>query len=116
MHKLIMEIRIFKENDRKAVVELWEACGFACPWNDPYKDIDRKIRFQQDLFFVGAINSNVVSSAMAGYDGHRGSIFYLAVHPKMQELGYGKKTNEAHRNCAYKYRLPKIKYSCSQHK
>ena len=26
---------------------------------------------------------------MAGYDGHRGSVFYLAVHPKFQGIGYG---------------------------
>lgn len=86
-----MDIRKFEESDRMCVIELWEACGLTRPWNDPNKDIDRKVHFQPELFFVGTVNAKVVSSAMAGYDGHRGSVFYLAVHPEFQGLGYGQK-------------------------
>lgn len=86
-----MEIREFLEKDRKSVVTLWEACGLTRPWNDPNKDIDRKIQFQPNLFFVGTVDSIVVASAMAGYDGHRGSVYYLAVHPESQGLGFGQK-------------------------
>lgn len=86
-----MDIRIFSENDRWCVLELWEACGLTRPWNDPGKDIDRKVQFQSELFLVGTVNSNIISSAMVGYDGHRGSVFYLAVHPDYQGLGYGEK-------------------------
>lgn len=64
------------------------------PWNDPSKDIDRKMRFQPDLFFVGVYDSKVIASAMAGYDGHRGSVFYLAIHPEFQGSGYGQKMME----------------------
>ena len=71
------------------MLELWEVCELTRPWNDPNKDIDRKMQFQANLFFVGTVNSRVISSAMAGYDGHRGSVFYLAVHPESQGLGYG---------------------------
>lgn len=85
-----MKIRIFQEKDRKQVIELWEACELTRPWNDPGKDIDRKINFQPELFFVGVENNNLIASAMAGYDGHRGSVFYLAVHPITQSNGYGK--------------------------
>jgi len=84
-----MEIRIFKESDRKDVIELWDACDLTRPWNDPNKDIDRKVQCQPALFLIGTVNSLVISSAMAGYDGHRGSVFYLAVHPEHQGLGYG---------------------------
>ena len=84
-----MQIRKFSEGDRTSVLELWEACELTRPWNDPNKDIDRKMQFQANLFFVGTVNSRVISSAMAGYDGHRGSVFYLAVHPESQVLGYG---------------------------
>ncbi len=70
---------------------LWEACDLTRPWNDASKDIDRKIQFQPNLFFVGTVNSNVIATAMAGYDGHRGSVFYLAVHPNLQGQGYGQK-------------------------
>tara|TARA_B100000929_G_scaffold174715_1_gene138294 strand:- start:552 stop:842 length:291 start_codon:yes stop_codon:yes gene_type:complete len=42
------------------------------------------------LFFVGVVEKEVMASAMAGYDGHRGSVYYLAVSPTIQGLGYGK--------------------------
>lgn len=86
-----MEIRKFKESDRSAVIELWETCGLTRAWNNPNKDIDRKVQFQSELYFVGTINLEVIGSAMAGYDGHRGSVFYLAIHPKIQGMGYGQK-------------------------
>ena len=53
-----MDIRNFREQDRESVIKLWHACDLTRPWNDPNKDIDRKLAFQADLFFVGTINSN----------------------------------------------------------
>ena len=85
-----MKVRIFLESDRRAVIELWEKCGLPRPWNDPDRDIDRKLQFQPQLFLVGTVDARVMASAMAGYDGHRGSVFYLAVHPDFQGLGYGR--------------------------
>lgn len=72
------------------MIELWEKCGLTRPWNDPDRDIDRKLQFQPQLFLVGTVDARVMASAMAGYDGHRGSVFYLAVHPDFQGLGYGR--------------------------
>ncbi|MCL4160912.1 UNVERIFIED_CONTAM: hypothetical protein GTU68_045853 [Idotea baltica] len=86
-----MEIRPFTENDRKAIIELWQACDLARPWNDPNKDIDRKLQFQPELFLVGINQSKLIASAMVGYDGHRGSVFYLGVHPDYQGKGLGQK-------------------------
>ncbi|WP_341938336.1 GNAT family acetyltransferase [Marinimicrobium sp. C2-29] len=85
-----MEIRPFEEADRRAVIELWQVCGLTRPWNDPYRDISRKLAIQPELFFIGEVDGKVVASAMAGYDGHRGSVFYLAVSPDYQRRGYGK--------------------------
>lgn len=86
-----MDIRTFNELDREGVIELWKACDLTRPWNDPNKDIDRKVQFQPDLFFVCSLNKQIIASAMAGYDGHRGSVFYLAVSPDYQGKGYGQK-------------------------
>jgi len=33
---------------------------------------------------------SVVASVMLGYDGHRGSVYYLAVHPAYQGRGLGR--------------------------
>ncbi|MEG3080505.1 GNAT family acetyltransferase [Halomonas sp. 5021] len=85
-----MDIRAFKSANRSAVIELWQACGLTRPWNDPDKDISRKLNVQPELFFIGEVDGKVIASAMAGYDGHRGSVFYLAVSPDYQHRGYGK--------------------------
>jgi ribosomal protein S18 acetylase RimI-like enzyme len=85
-----MKIREFSESDRGAVIELWQACELTRPWNNPELDISRKLRVQPELFLVGEVHGKVMASAMAGYDGHRGSVFYLAVAPPHQGRGYGK--------------------------
>ncbi len=103
-----MEIRIYKEADRADVIELWEDCGLTRPWNDPNKDIDRKVQFQPDLFFVGTVSSKLIASAMAGYDGHRGSVFYLAVNPEHQGSGYGQKLMAYIENVLTEMGCPKL--------
>lgn len=85
-----LKIRPFSESDRTAVVELWQTCGLTRPWNNPDLDISRKLKVQPELFLVGECQEEVVASVMAGYDGHRGSVFYLAVLPEHQGLGYGR--------------------------
>lgn len=85
-----MKTRSFTEADRKDIIALWKACGLTRPWNDPDKDISRKLTVKPELFFVGELDGKVMASAMAGYDGHRGSVFYLAVSPEYQRRGFGK--------------------------
>ena len=81
-------IRPFQEDDEEALVYLWNLCRLTVPWNNPHKDITRKLRVQRDLFLVGYLENSLVSSVMAGYEGHRGWINYLAVHPDFQGRGY----------------------------
>jgi ribosomal protein S18 acetylase RimI-like enzyme len=87
-------IRIFSEGDRASVKELWRICGLTVPQNDPDEDIDQKIRFQPELFFVGEYEGGVVASIMAGYDGHRGYMNYVGVHPDFRKKGFGSKMVE----------------------
>ena len=85
-----MDIRRFEPSDEAAVIALWERCGLTRPWNDPRKDVRRKLRVQPELFLVGVADGAVVASAMGGYDGHRGWIYYLAVDPDQQRGGLGR--------------------------
>lgn len=85
-----MTVREFSEGDRVAVIGLWSGCGLIRAWNDPNLDIDRKLAVDDAMFFVAALGSDVVGSVMAGYDGHRGWINYLAVDPQHQGGGVGR--------------------------
>jgi ribosomal protein S18 acetylase RimI-like enzyme len=71
------------------VVALWRACGLTRPWNDPHKDIARKRVVQREMFLVGELEGRVIATAMAGYDGHRAWMYYLAVAPAHQGQGFG---------------------------
>jgi ribosomal protein S18 acetylase RimI-like enzyme len=81
--------RDFTPDDAVSVVVLWKACGLTRPWNDPRKDIARKMTDRNGAFWVVAHSGEIVASVMIGYDGHRGSINYLAVMPEAQAKGLG---------------------------
>ena len=83
-------IRPFAPDDEEAVVALWSACDLVRPWNDPRRDIQRKQEVQADLFLVATTGDAIVGSVMAGYDGHRGWIYYLAVAPALRRQGIGR--------------------------
>ena len=85
-----MQIRPFEMSDQEAVIALWERCGLTRPWNDPRKDIARKVRTQPELFLVGVLDGEPVATVMAGYEGHRGWIQYLGVDPRRQRQGLGR--------------------------
>ena len=84
-----MDIRPFQPADEPAVISLWERCQLTRAWNDPQKDVARKLGVQRDLFLVGVEAGEIIAAVMAGYDGHRGSVNYLAVDPQHRRLGYG---------------------------
>ncbi|MFN8091955.1 MAG: GNAT family acetyltransferase [Vicinamibacteria bacterium] len=89
-----MTIRPFVEADEAAVVDLWRRCGLLRPWNDPKRDIARKLTTQRELFLVGEEDGRIVAAAMAGYDGHRGWVNYLAVDPERRGQGLGRRMME----------------------
>lgn len=84
------QITVFHEDHRQQVIKLWETCGLLFPGNDPDYDINLKIKFQPDLFFVMLIDGMVAGSVMAGFDGHRGWLNYLCIHPDFRDRGYGR--------------------------
>ena len=83
-----VSVRTYRHGDRERVVALWEECGLVVPWNDPGRDIDRKLADSPELFFVAEDARGLPSgTCMAGYEGHRGWIFYMAVRMDLRGRG-----------------------------
>lgn len=85
-----MKIRTYEAADESAVVALWQECGLTRPRNDPRGDIARKLTEQPELFLVGTHAGALVATAMVGFDGHRGWVYYLAVAPEHRGQSYGR--------------------------
>ncbi|WP_050453227.1 GNAT family acetyltransferase [Candidatus Burkholderia verschuerenii] len=90
-----MIIRVFDVRDREAVIALWrdvfpEYADASRPQRSPELSIDNKLRTQPELFFVGVVDGVVVGTVMAGYDGHRGWVYSLAVTPGLRGRGLGR--------------------------
>ena len=85
-----MNVRPFAEGDADAVAALWrEVFPDAPSWNDPLRDIERKLAVQRELFLVACESGRIVGTAMAGYDGDRGWGYYVAVSPAHRRRGIG---------------------------
>lgn len=89
MDRALLVYRDFTLDDAGAVVGLWHECGLTRPWNDPHQDIARKMTDRNGAFWVVENDHGIIASVMIGYDGHRGTINYLAVTPTAQEQGIG---------------------------
>ncbi|HEA66812.1 MAG TPA: GNAT family acetyltransferase [Desulfobacterales bacterium] len=75
---------------RDQVISLWkEIFGYEADHNAPQLVINKKLEFGDGLFFIALNNQAVVGTIMAGYDGHRGWIYSIAVSPNYQKQGIG---------------------------
>ena len=85
-----INIHPYRTADEMAVIALWEQGGLLRPQNDPRKDIARKLKVNPEWFLVAESEGRLVGVVMAGYEGHRGWINYLAVEPGRQRTGVGR--------------------------
>lgn len=75
---------------RAQVVALWqEAFGYDTAHNLPTLVIDKKLAVNDGLFFVATDKKTVVGTILAGYDGHRGWLYSVAVHADYRRHGLG---------------------------
>lgn len=98
----------FASGDIVEVVALWHASGLVVPWNDPHLDIERKMRVDPELFLVAWRDARIVGTVMAGYEGHRGWLNYLAVHPDARGTGVGRRLVEAAERLLLERGCPKV--------
>ena len=103
-----MQIRPYQASDLAQVLALWRACNLTLAVNDPRKDIERKLAVSPELFLLGEFEGRVVASVMAGYEGHRGWINYLAVAPSYRRKSYGRLMMAAAEQLLDELECPKI--------
>jgi len=87
-------IRSYRPQDEAAVIQLWLQCNLVVPQNNPKRDIQRKLQVNPEWFLVGVLGDHIVATCMAGYEGHRGWINYLAVSPHHRRQGIGRRIME----------------------
>jgi ribosomal protein S18 acetylase RimI-like enzyme len=75
---------------RLQVIQLWDAVfGYETAHNTPGLAIDKKLAAEDGLFFVALAGEEVIGTILAGYDGHRGWLYAVAVHPSNRHKGLG---------------------------
>lgn len=90
-----IHIRTYVDDDFQDVVALWHACGLLRPWNEPASDIALCRSTASSELFVGLVGDNdnaikLIATVMAGSDGHRGWMYYLAVDPALRYKGFAR--------------------------
>lgn len=86
-----LTLRPYAPADEAAVLALWAAGDLLRPQNDPRRDIARKLRVNPEWFLVAeSAAGRLVGVVMAGYEGHRGWLNYLAVDPAHRHAGVGR--------------------------
>ncbi len=87
----MLVVRPYKAQDEAPLIELWKICNLTRPWNDPDRDISLATTAPNATLLVAVDDDDVViGSVMAGFDGHRGWLYYLAVHPDHRVAGHGR--------------------------
>jgi len=84
-------VRQFHDADAAAVAVLWRRVFHDdSRWRAPEQIIERRRRRQRELFLVATIGNEVVGTMLAGYDGHRGWLYRVAVAPEHERRGVGR--------------------------
>jgi len=89
-----MAIREFRLEDYSAVISLWQDAGLELNRSDSFEGLKRKLERDADLFLVAEDDGQILAAIMAGFDGRRGWVYHMAVHPFGQGRGWGKKLLE----------------------
>jgi ribosomal protein S18 acetylase RimI-like enzyme len=86
----MFDVRPYQSADEDELVRLWRLVFPDAPaHNDPRNDIRMKLSVQPELLFVAVVEDQIIGSAMSGFDGHRGWVYYVAVHPEYRRMGIG---------------------------
>jgi len=84
-------IRKYKHQDKQSLIKLWQASfPDPAPYNEPALVLAEKLKVD-NFIFVAEKSGLIIGSCMAGYDGHRGWLYSVAVCPENRRTGIGSK-------------------------
>lgn len=94
--------------DETAVAELWKVCNLVAPYNDPISDLRFACKNPSSTVFVAVEGDHVVGTVMAGHDGHRGWLYYVATLPQRRHCGIAKRLIAAAEQWLQQQGIPKV--------
>lgn len=84
-------IRKYKPQDKHSLIKLWQTSfPDPAPYNEPTLVLAEKLKVD-NLIFIAEKSEQIIGSCMAGYDGHRGWLYSVAVCPEHRRTGIGSK-------------------------
>ncbi len=84
-------IREMKESDIPKVQDLWRAVNIELTYSDRYEELTKMINHNPGLclVLVNIIRKEILGAVLGGFDGRRGWIHHLVIHPSIQGKKYG---------------------------
>ena len=95
LNRPTMDISHLDISEADAAAALWEHAGLVRSWNDPHADIAAAHACPTATILAARDGSRIVGTVMAGYDGHRGWLYYVAVAEDQRRSGLGRALVEA---------------------
>ena len=90
-----MTIRRAGVEDVAALLALWKVAGATSSLTDTEGDLERALGNDRLACFVADADGAVVGSIIAAFDGWRGNIYRLAVHPDVRRRGIARQLVDA---------------------
>lgn len=85
-----MTITHLRPDEAPAAIALWQAAGLVQLWNDPGADIAAALNCPTATILAAHDEAGTLTgTVMAGYDGHRGWLYYVASDPARRGQGIG---------------------------
>ena len=82
-------IRECRSEEAAALLTLWQAAGTSPSVTDTITDIRRAIESSASVL-VAEVDQHIVGSLTATFDGWRGNMYRIAVHPDYRRRGIGR--------------------------